>query len=315
MDSIYEKLISEGDVLQKKIKPPKKSKFTSIINEINPFNDPWKNEELCECALDKYDRAILHIMRNITDDQKSNEQLHNKIFEIRKKRISTMEKVPSRKCDIGSEYFKLAEQYSSNNHYDNAISSYANAIKSLGIDNIATIIKSHVATAKLYEKQGEYDNALKSYETAYGLHGLYSSTTSYRVMEDIARLNVVTGSYQKALENYEILSQDAIDHPALKYMCKEYLMRAMLCHICIHSEDSDVSEIKTIHNEYKSKYPIFCDTMENSLVENVLDSIEHSDSDKFHESIIEFDKIRKFDTVQEKLLLTIKNKYFNNSLL
>ena len=239
-----------------------------------------------------YEKYALAINLSICNGDRS------KVLELAEKKLNVLKKTPEvTQYEVGSEYIKLAELQEKTD-IDRSIESYLAGMTIFSeIGEFNRRQKYLIKIAKLYEKIGKNSEALDCY-----IKSCNSDTNNYKAHVEIARLNVELKNYNIALEYYDKIINECLDNTLLKFSCKEHYLNATLCGICEKGID-----FKEKYNEFLST-PTFDGSIEANLLKTIFASIENVDEEMFQGAIFEYDKLKKLDDIQVKMLLTIKNE-------
>jgi alpha-soluble NSF attachment protein len=179
----------------------------------------------------------------------------------------------------------------------------ADTFKNMG--RFAMAGKQFRGAAELYETQVvNLDKALKYYQSAidcFEMEGDADSTAD-KLKLKIAQLNAQQDKFDVAFQMYEQVANRMAENNLLKYGAKEYFLKAGLCRLCL----GDVIAAKRACENYVLQLPQFADSREHKLLTTVMDAVEEGDSEKFTDSVREFDTIQKLDAFMTNLLLRVK---------
>jgi alpha-soluble NSF attachment protein len=166
--------------------------------------------------------------------------------------------------------------------------------------------------AELYDTDNDMDNALTNYRLAADLFVVSNANSIERKCKlKIAELLVGFKQYEEPIKIYEDIAIIYIDSSSLRYDTKKYLLRAGLCHLVTNN----FIIVKKTINKYIELDVTFDSTREYQLLLLIIDAIEEEDLDKYKKTIIDYDKRCILDGFSINILLTIKNKFFNDDIL
>lgn len=224
---------------------------------------------------------------------------------------------------IGDEYFKINDIDSAQKQYENAQKHYLtldidkyfnitiNKIIPLYIknNNIKNIGKAYCQLAKLtacdkeHEKTIDYYQKAVSYletEKCYDLLNCYTDFTYYL-------LNY--GDIDSASYYIKLIIKYMADSNLLVYKANEYIFMFLLC---VMSKNDTILVKKKIA-KYCDMVHRFNDSAYCKLIENLNETYENNNIDKFSDLIYEYDKLYKLKPHEVKLLLNIKKNIISNN--
>jgi tetratricopeptide (TPR) repeat protein len=227
------------------------------------------------------------------------------ILELRDKRTKNLIKL--------EDYFELYNEYAiigkillkNIKNYSGSIKNYLLAINYCKLTgNLKRVQDLYITIAEIYDKNlMDYEKSIEYYTKAVEID---DNSSVHKIYIEIARLNITISNFQEAQKNYEKAGEICIGNPLLHWNIKDIYCMATLCGICLHS-----SNFKEDYENYKQQYSKFNDTIENKLIEGILESFEQRDINVFVRTITEYDKITgKLDSAT-KLLLTIRRMIEN----
>lgn len=163
--------------------------------------------------------------------------------------------------------------------------------------------------AELYEGVLEQpEQAIKWYESAADRYSAENSPAiSQSLTLKVAHLAARQGQFNKATAIFEEVAHASVNDSLQKYSVRDYLFRAGLCRLA--NTEVDLSEAKKKILGYASLDPTFSQSREYTLLQDILDSLEEDDSEKFTLALSEFDKVHSLDEWKTNLLYAVKSRF------
>lgn len=163
--------------------------------------------------------------------------------------------------------------------------------------------------AELYEGALEQpEQAMKWYERAADRYSAENSPAiSQSLILRVANLAARQGQLGKATGIFEDVAHASINDTLQKYSVRDYLFRAGLCRLA--NTSGDLSETKRKILGYASLDPAFAQSREYTLLQDILDSLEEDDLEKFITALSEFDKVHSLDEWKTRLLGAVKSRF------
>lgn len=254
------------------------------------FGGQSKIEEACEL----YTRAA-----NSYKMAKKWTEAGNAFQECAKLQLNQMQS----KHEAASQYVEAANCYRKGD-FDEAISSFLSAIEIFAdMGRFAIAAKHHVTIAEIYESNlVDIDKAAIHYTQAADYYkGEESTSAANKCMLKVATFSAQQEDYLKAVTIFEEVASVCLESSLLKYSAREYLFKAALCNMCL-----DVHTAQSSIEKYNQMFPAFEDSREYKLLKNLLEAAEEGNSDKFTDSVREYDAISRLDQWYTTLLLRIK---------
>ena len=163
--------------------------------------------------------------------------------------------------------------------------------------------------AELYEGSlGQPEQAIKWYESAADRYSAENSPAiSQSLTLKVAHLAARQKHFDKATAIFEEVAHASINDSLQKYSVRDYLFRAGLCQLA--NTEIGLLEAKKKILSYASLDPTFSQSRECTLLQDILDSLEEDDLDKFTQSLSEFDKVHSLDEWKTSLLYAVKSRF------
>ncbi|XP_017774815.1 PREDICTED: alpha-soluble NSF attachment protein-like [Nicrophorus vespilloides] len=197
--------------------------------------------------------------------------------------------------------YKKSEPKEAVNCYLRAIDIYTD------MGRFAIAAKHHQNIAEIYEANDEPQKAVQHFEqSGEYFRGEENHSSANKCFLKVAHHVALLENYEKAVEVYEDVARRSVDNSFLKYCTKEYLFRALLCHLCV-----DVVNAELALERYVLMCPAFQDSRESKLIQSVLDSLEEQNVDAFTDAVQSYDSVSRFDSWYTTMLLRIKNTLSN----
>lgn len=154
-------------------------------------------------------------------------------------------------------------------------------------------------------------DAMKYYQYALTYSKMsIKKTSNIKILQKIAELNIrVNNDFNSASENYLECAKFALENSLLKFGVKYYLLYSLILMLDTKTEQ----QIKEKINEYITIYPIFANSPEYNLINELIESYKVKNI-KFIKQVI-ISNSQSFDTPIIKFLEQIKNKLDNYSFL
>lgn len=171
----------------------------------------------------------------------------------------------------------------------------------MGRFNIAA--KHHGSVAELYETElADLERAVQHYEKAADYYkGEESNSSANKCLAKVALLSAQRDDFVKAVAIFEQLGKAAMENQLLRYGAKDHFFKAAVCHMNI-----DFLNGRQALDRYKDMFPVFADSRECKLVENLLNAAEEENVEAYVEAVREFDSISRLDPCMTSLLLKAK---------
>jgi alpha-soluble NSF attachment protein len=167
--------------------------------------------------------------------------------------------------------------------------------------------------AEYYEEALDHEKALEAYQKAADFYdGEGSTSAAGSCLLKVANFSAQLEKYERAIEIYEQVAKSSLENNLLKWSCKDYFMRAGLCHLCL----GDVVSAKRAVEKYRDMDPSFANQRECKFLEQIIAATEDYNVENFTQIVAEYDSISPLDKWKVTLLLRIKNtlKQEDNSL-
>ena len=124
----------------------------------------------------------------------------------------------------------------------------------------------------------------------------------------VAALSAELEDYKKAIEIYERISQKALEgSSAGRWGVKDYLFKALLCHLVLGAKKNDMAGVEAAVDKYKDMLPQLDGTREVKLIEDLVNAFKEDDMDVYSDTVFRYDEIYKLDNWTAKVLLDVKN--------
>jgi alpha-soluble NSF attachment protein len=122
----------------------------------------------------------------------------------------------------------------------------------------------------------------------------------------VADLAADAEEYCRAAQIYEKVSRAAVENSALRWSVKDYLFKALLCHLAMAAPSHQMNGVQSTLDAYVDMCPHLDNTREKTLIEELIGDFAESDPDSFADHVFRFDKIMPLNQWTSKVLLQIK---------
>jgi len=189
-----------------------------------------------------------------------------------------------------------------------ALAAYSNAVAILMDNNkFAMAAKIWKEMGAINEKEHNTAEAIKTYEKAANCYESDNSTSNANAMWiKVADLSADAEDYKRAISVYEKVSKASLESSALRWGVKDYLFKALLCHLVIHSPSHNLDPVQSKLDSYVDLCPHLDNTREKGLIEELIGDFANDDSDAFADHVFRFDEIAPLDRWKSKVLLQVK---------
>ena len=135
-----------------------------------------------------------------------------------------------------------------------------------------------------------------------------STANSTSCWVKVAALSAELEDYKKAIEIYERISNKALEgSSAGRWGVKDYLFKALLCHLVLAAKKNDMAPVEAAVDKYKDMLPQLDGTREVKLIEDLCAAFKEDDMDLYSDTVFRYDEIYKLDNWTAKVLLDVKN--------
>jgi alpha-soluble NSF attachment protein len=182
-------------------------------------------------------------------------------------------------------------------HLRSAITLFTNA------GHFAVAAKHLQDAAEMYEAEAQPDLAVDCYQTAadyYEQENQLSRTNT--CLLKLAQIHAQAERYDQAIELLEKVARASLDNSLLKWSVREYLFKAMLCHLC----KADIVGAKRALDRYAELDVSFASQREYKLLSLVVSAYEAYDLDAFTSAVADYDSVTPLPPFLTTLLLRIK---------
>eukprot|EP01088_Endostelium_zonatum_P000201 TRINITY_DN1033_c0_g1_i1.p1 TRINITY_DN1033_c0_g1~~TRINITY_DN1033_c0_g1_i1.p1 ORF type:complete len:298 (-),score=79.88 TRINITY_DN1033_c0_g1_i1:84-977(-) len=205
-------------------------------------------------------------------------------------------------------YILAAQSYQSDitdlNSTDEAIKCFEKALKYYTTEGkFSNAGKYKKEVAELYEKNGKMEKAMATYSTAaeyYENDNSVSGTNQCTLK--VAHIAAELGKYEKAIESFEQVADRSKDNNLLKWSCREYYFKALICHLA----SGDRIGTRQALIKYKDSDVTFQNQIECRLIEQILDALEASDPEAIRVACNEYNEVSPLDPWKISLLFKVK---------
>jgi len=215
---------------------------------------------------------------------------------------------------------KLRDEHSVSTHWENAAKSFKNVNPKAALrayQNAVEILMENnkfAMAAKLWKEMGAINEkehnvaaALQTYEKAANCYESDNSTSNANAMFiKVADLAADADDYKRAIAIYEKVAKGSLESSALRWGVKDYLFKALLCHLVIHAPSHNLAPVQAKLDSYVDLCPHLDNTREKSLIEELVGDFENQDPDAFADHVFRFDEIAPLDRWKSKVLLQVK---------
>lgn len=122
----------------------------------------------------------------------------------------------------------------------------------------------------------------------------------------VADLAAEAEDYKKAIQIYEKVSKGSVESSALRWSVKDYLFKALLCHLVLAAPSHRLEGVRAKLDQYVDMCPNMDNTREKGLIEDLIGDFDEQDADAFADHVYKFDEIMPLDRWKSKVLLEIK---------
>jgi len=227
---------------------------------------------------------------------------------------------------------RMNNQYEAATNFINASNAYKQAtmadevVKCLEeASGIYTILGKFTQAAKtlkdcgeLMEKEEKWDKAIECFIKAADYYeGENQKSTANGCFVKVSHLYASVKAYDKAIKSFEKCLNLSIDDRLMTFSTKEYLFKALLCHLAGMNEPSvDIEKVKNAVVDYQELDVRFADTRECKLITTIINAFEEKDLKMYRSALKEYDQMTKFNQWMTNICLDIKvnlDKCLNDS--
>ena len=224
---------------------------------------------------------------------------------------------------IGDEYFKIndtivaleyytnAQKYYLNLNIDKYLDITINKIIPLHIENnnVKKIGNAYHQLAKLLKGSSEHEKIIGYFQKAISYLETEKSHDLLNCYTDFTYYLLNNGDINCAMHYIELIIEQTTDSALLVYRAIEYIFMYLLCAMTTN----DTILVKKKLDEYCELVPRFIDSPSCKLIENLNETYENNDIDKFTDFVYEYNLIYKLKPCEVTLLLKIKKNIKSNS--
>ncbi len=122
----------------------------------------------------------------------------------------------------------------------------------------------------------------------------------------VADLAADAEDYKRAISIYEKVSRSSVENSALRWSVKDYLFKALLCHLVVAAPSHRMEGVSSKLDSYVDMCPHLDNTREKTLIEELVGDFDAQDADAFADHVFRFDEIMPLDRWKSKVLLKVK---------
>ena len=219
--------------------------------------------------------------------------------------------------DAACNYSNAAYMYKKNNI--NKAIHIMNLAIDINIDsgNFSLAAKQEKIVAEMYEENTDNKKAMYHYSLAADYYEIEHSTGNANRMKLKKAYYLATlKQYKQAITIYKKVAIDSVNNILIRFSVKDYLFRAMLCHLAFFAEQDELNRnielCISAHEEYINIDVNYEDSREGILIQSLLKGIEEENFTVIMSSIRDYDRINKLDFWKSSMLLKIKELYDEN---
>eukprot|EP00475_Leptophrys_vorax_P044461 TRINITY_DN890_c0_g1_i1.p1 TRINITY_DN890_c0_g1~~TRINITY_DN890_c0_g1_i1.p1 ORF type:complete len:309 (-),score=80.01 TRINITY_DN890_c0_g1_i1:36-962(-) len=133
----------------------------------------------------------------------------------------------------------------------------------------------------------------------------------------IANHSALLEDYKKAVESFELVAKISVESALLKWGCKEYYFKSMLCWLVMAAQNPKMLESAEIALlEYKENDPSFDGSRDCKFVVEGLCAMHEGNLERFQDAMVDYDSIYKLDQWKCTMLHRAKTwKHVEESLI
>ncbi|KAK9801974.1 hypothetical protein WJX73_004688, partial [Symbiochloris irregularis] len=157
--------------------------------------------------------------------------------------------------------------------------------------------------AETTEKSGSKEESLIFYRQAGDLYaGEEQTSEANKCRTKVATIGAELENYGEAAEIFEEIARSYVDNNLLKFSAKGLLLNAGICQLCLADEVATRSALER-YDDIDLNFP---GSREANFLKDIADSVEEGDTDKFTNTVAEFDSMTRLDPWKTTLLLRVK---------
>lgn len=177
--------------------------------------------------------------------------------------------------------------------------------------NCEKLMEYKFKLAEVLKDAHKYEEAIELYKDVMEVCETIPHCLNYKNKSilNLADIYINLENYANASIHFERYAYDVMKISLLKLQAKEYLFNSILCKFYDESVETIIHTI----DRYCNDYPQFDSSRENKLLKGIIDAINKEDEDAFTDNINEYDQISRLKDWQVRVLLKVKDKYFNQN--
>lgn len=163
--------------------------------------------------------------------------------------------------------------------------------------------------AEIQEESHDLKLAIHAYEQAAEFAKMDSQPTSANQYNlKVAHLKAQDKQFKDAIRIFEQVAQESLPNQLLRYSCKDYYFKAMLCRLASVDEKDDAASLEETLKNYITLCPSLNNTREQIFLTKALKAFSEHDVDGYTAATVELDKIIPIDSWKADIMLQVKEK-------
>eukprot|EP00667_Euglena_gracilis_P019237 EG_transcript_20567 len=215
------------------------------------------------------------------------------------------------KHDAASALVEAGQCHRKANNVEAAVQCFQHA-NELWIDlgRFPNAAKHEKEMGDMFKEKDDTDRAIKHYRKAADYYlGEDQSSAANGCLLQVADLCSADGRYAEAAEIYEQVARSSMEKKLLAYHVKEYLFKAMVCHLALvagQPGSPDIEKVKETFGRYATMDLHFSNGREYELIEALIKAVETQDEELVSQAVAEYDSVSTLDEWKTSMLLVIK---------
>eukprot|EP00668_Euglena_longa_P045854 GGOE01061536.1.p1 GENE.GGOE01061536.1~~GGOE01061536.1.p1 ORF type:complete len:325 (-),score=133.74 GGOE01061536.1:255-1121(-) len=215
------------------------------------------------------------------------------------------------KHDAASALVEAGQCFRKANNTEGAVQCFQHA-NELWIDlgRFTNAAKHEKELGDMFKENDDTDRAIKHYRKAADYYmGEDQSSAANSCLLQVADIASTDGRYDEAAELYEQVARSSMDKKLLAYHVKEYLFKAMICHLALVAKQPgspDIEKAKEKFDRYVTMDLHFNNSREYELLAALITAVETQDEDLVAHAVAEYDAVSTLDEWKTSMLLVIK---------
>mmetsp|Transcript_25993 Transcript_25993/g.42486 ORF Transcript_25993/g.42486 Transcript_25993/m.42486 type:complete len:361 (-) Transcript_25993:253-1335(-) len=207
--------------------------------------------------------------------------------------------------------------------FKRAIECYKNAIQlNLDADRFGQAAKLQEEVGDMLAEDEHLKEAIEAYEQSADYFEAENDTgNKNKRLLKVAHMCGKAGDYEKAIKIFENTAKASVDNNLLRWKVKEYLFKAILCHLCLKADDEIVRKKSVkwpeagtaVQERYCDISDIYASSRESKLATQLIECLPNNDIQAFKDAVASYDKICTLEKWNFELVYNLQ-KYMNDRL-